>query len=366
MKKAVNILLWVIAIGIIVGAAVVMIKKSQKKSDRYEIVKPEKGDINIFSISTGSIVPRKEVEIKPQVSGIVDKLMFEPGAIVKKGDIICRVKVVPDIATLNSAEAQVRQAKIQEKDTKRDYERQQALYEKKVVSLETYQKSEIAFDMAVQQRKAAEEAVEIIRDGVAQSNKGSTNTNIRATISGMILDIPVEEGNNVIMSNNFNDGTTVAIIADMNDMIYEGNIDETEVGKLKSGMKMELSVGALNNETFDAELEYISPKGESVSGAVMFEIKAKVVLKEDQFIRAGYSANGKVIVRTLEDVLSIPEGVVSYEADSSYVEVLKSDEDGLQSFDKRNIKLGESDGINVEVLSGVKEDEQLKGNIILE
>ncbi|MFV0507523.1 MAG: efflux RND transporter periplasmic adaptor subunit [Bacteroidales bacterium] len=366
MKKALNVLAWLFAVGIIVGALAVMIKKSQKSKDKYELVQAERRDINIFSVSTGSIIPRKEVEIKPQVSGIIEKLMFEPGTIVQKGDILCRVKIVPDIASLNSAQAQVRQAKIKEKDTKIDFDRQQQLYQKKVVALDIYQKAESAYDMAVQQRKAAEEAVEIIRDGVAQSNKGSTNTNIRATISGMILDIPVEEGNNVIMSNNFNDGTTVAIIADMNDMIYQGNIDETEIGKLKTGMKMELSVGALNNETFDAQLEYISPKGNSVSGAVMFEIKAKVVLKEEQFIRAGYSANGKVMVRTLKNVLSVPEGIVSYEADSTFVEVLDSKTAEEQTFDKRKIELGESDGINVQVLSGLEENEQLKANIILE
>lgn len=357
MKKGLHIMLIVIISAAALGTIWYLYQKSQPKEIVYKIEKPFISDIVKKAVATGSVVPRKEIEIKPQVSGIVDEVYLEAGAMVKRGDIIAKVKIIPDMVNLNSAESRVNRSKINFKDAKIDFERKSKLLDKKVIPYEEYQKSKMAFDKAKEEVNAAENNLELVKNGVTKKSKNATNTLIRSTIDGMILDIPIEQGNSVIQSNTFNDGTTIAVVADMNDMIFEGNVDETEVGKIKEGMHIILTIGAIDNEKFDAYLEYISPKGKEENGAIQFEIKANVKLKDDQFIRAGYSANASITLEKHAQVLVIKESLLTFKNDTAFVELQTEP----QMFKKKMIKVGLSDGVNIEVLEGLTKEDELKG-----
>jgi HlyD family secretion protein len=264
--------------------------------------------------------------------------------------------------SLNAAESRVNQSQLNYENEKLKYYRQKLLYEKKVISESDFQNAELAFKSAREEIEAAKNNLEIIKEGVSKKAESVSNTLIRSTISGMILDIPIKEGNSVIQSNNFNDGTTIAIIADMNDMIFEGKVDETEVGKIIEGMPLKLTIGAIENQEYDANLEYISPKGVEQNGAIQFDIKAKVKLKQDQFIRSGYSANADIELERRDSVMTIQEGRITFSSDTAFVEILTSDSITIpQVFEKRKIEIGLSDGINIEVVSGLVWEDQLKG-----
>ena len=360
MKKFFKILGIVLLIGLFLGTFYFLYAKSKKKPVIYRTETPKVETITKKTVATGSVVPRKEIEIKPQVSGIIDEVFLEAGQMVKNGDIIARVKIIPDMVSLNNAKSRVNQAQINYEDAKIDYDRQHDLYEKKVIPYEEYQKAQLAFNTAREELSAAENNLELIKEGVTKKSETATNTLIRSTIDGMVLDIPVEVGNSVIQANTFNDGTTIAIVADMTDMIFEGKVDETEVGKIKEGMDIILTIGAIEDEKFDAVLRYLSPKGVEENGAVQFEIKADVNLKKDQFIRAGYSANASIVLEQKDSVMSIPEGLLKFENDSSYVEI----EVDSQKFEKRFVEVGLSDGINIEVLNGLTFDDRIKAEKI--
>ena len=357
MKKFFKIFGFVLLGVIFLGTLGFLYQKSQAKPETFKDETPVITNIIQKTVATGSVVPRKEVEVKPQVSGIIQRLYVQAGDTVKEGDILAKVKIIPDMVNLNAAEARVTKAKISFEDAKLDYDRQSKLFEKQVVSREDYQKSKLTYDGAKAEVEAAENNLDLIRKGVTKSSEKTTNTLIRATITGMVLDVPVKVGNSVIQSNTFNDGTTIATLADMNDMIFDGKVDETEVGKIREGMPIELTIGAIENEKFDATLEYISPKGEEENGAIQFEIKAKVNLKKDQFIRAGYSANADIVLARRDSVLAIPEGLLHFDNDSAYVEV----ETKPQQYEKRYVKTGLSDGINIEIKKGITKDDHLKG-----
>jgi len=330
--------------------------KNKKKPILYETKTAFKANIIKKTVATGSIVPRKEIEIKPQVSGIIEKIFIEPGVSVKKGDLIARVKIIPDMVNLNEAESRLNKAKINLDDAKTVYDRQKKVYEQGVIPLADFQKYKVTYDNALEEVETAENNLQLIREGVNKKMGTATNTLIRSTIDGMVLNVPVEEGNSVIQSNNFNAGTTIAYVADMGEMIFKGKVDETEVGQLKTGMKLILTIGAIESEKFDAEMEYISPKGVAENGAIQFEIKAKMQLKKNSFIRSGYSANADIVLDRRDSVLAVPESLVIFKSDSTYVEIEKVP----QIFEKRLIKTGLSDGINIEVLSGLKKAEKIK------
>ncbi len=313
------------------------------------------------TVATGSVVPRKEIEIKPQVSGIIDELYVEAGDRIQKGQTIAKIKIIPDMVTLNSAETRVNRAKLDFEDAQVDYDRQQKLFDKSVISYEEFKNAKLAYDSSKEELSAAENNLELIKNGVTKKAESATNTLVRSTIDGMVLDVPVEVGNSVIQSNTFNDGTTIASVADMKDIIFEGKVDETEVGKIKEGMPIELEIGAIEKEKFEAVLEYISPKGKEENGAIQFEIKANVQLKEGQFIRAGYSANANIVLDKKDNVLVIPEGLLKFEDEKSYVEVMTNVD---QQFEKRFVKTGLSDGINIEITEGLKTDDKVKGDKI--
>jgi HlyD family secretion protein len=262
--------------------------------------------------------------------------------------------------TLNSAESRLNRAKINMEDAKIDFDRQQKLFDDEVISYQDYKNSKVAYDSAKEELSAAENNLELVKNGVLKKAETATNTLVRSTIDGMVLDVPIKVGNSVIQSNTFNDGTTIATVANMQDMIFEGKVDETEVGKIKVGMPIDLEIGAIEKDKFAATLEYISPKGLEENGAIQFEIKADVELKSNQFIRAGYSANANIVLERKDSVMVIPEGMLKFENDSAYVEVLTNAEENL--YEKRKVKTGLSDGINIEIVEGLTKDDQVKGD----
>jgi len=360
LRKIFKIFGLIILAAVFIGTLVFLYQKSQKKPDVYEIQTAKITNIVKKTVATGSVIPRKEIEIKPQVSGIVEEIFIVAGQKIKEGDVLARVKIIPDMVNLNAAESRVNRAKLNLEDARIDFDRQTVLFGKQVISKEEFQKAKLAFNSAKEEMEAADNNLELIRKGVTKSSATTTNTLIRSTIQGMVLDVPVKEGFSVIQANTFNAGTTIAIIADMNDMIFQGKVDETEVGKIKEGMNIELTIGAIESEKFNAELKYIAPKGAVDNGAIQFDIKADVKLKENQFIRSGYSANANIVLEKRDSVLAIPEGLLKFEKDSAFVEV----ESLPQKFDKRFVKTGISDGINIEILSGITKTDRLKGLLV--
>lgn len=359
-KKVVKIIGLTLLLAVFIGTLVFLYKKSQPKIEIFEIQKVQVRNIIKKTVATGSVIPRKEIEIKPQVSGIVEKIFIEAGQKIKNGDVIARVKIIPDMVNLNNAESRVNRAKLTLEDSRIDFDRQTTLFGKQVTSKEEFQKAKLTFNSAKEESEAAENNLELIRKGVTKNSAKTTNTLIRSTIEGMVLDVPVKEGFSVIQANTFNAGTTIGIIADMNDMIFQGKVDETEVGKIKEGMNIELTIGAIATEKFNAVLKYIAPKGLIDNGAIQFDIKADVKLNENQFIRSGYSANANIVLEKRDSVLSIPEGLLKFEKDTAFVEI----ETTPQKFEKRVVKTGISDGINMEIISGLSKSDRLKGAVV--
>ncbi len=361
MKKVFRIIGIVVLVAIFGGTLFFLYNKSKKKPDVFEIKSPFVSNVISKTVATGSVVPRFEIEIKPQVSGIIDELFVQAGDRITKGQVVARIKIIPDMVNLNAAENRVNRAKISYEDAQVDFDRQQKLFDKNVISYDDYKTAKVKYDSAKEELTAAENNLELIKNGVTKKAETATNTLVRSNNDGMVLDVPVEVGNSVIQSNTFNDGTTIALVANMQDMIFKGKVDETEVGKIKEGMPIELEIGAIDKEKFDAILAYISPKGKEENGAIQFEIKADVKLKEGQFIRAGYSANANIVLERKDSVMVIPEGMLKFENDSSYVEIQVGQE---QKFEKRFVKTGISDGINIEITEGLKKDDKVKGDKI--
>lgn len=356
MKKFIRVFLLIALVGGFLATLWYLYSKSQEDPIVYETATATKENIIQKTVATGKVIPREEVEIKPQVSGIIDELFVEPGDVVAKGDLIAKVEVIPDMVSLNSAENRVNVAQINFENAELDYNRQKNLYNQQVISAQAYQEAERSFENAKAELQAAKDNLDIIREGATQRSGSTSLTLIRSTVDGMVLDVPVKKGNQVIESNTFNDGTTVASVANMEDMIFEGLIDESEVGKLQTGMELLISVGAIQNNNFAANLEYIAPKGTEENGAIQFQIKAEVQLDSSQFIRAGYSANADIVLAKRDSVLTIEEGLLQYDGDQPYVEV----ETSPQMYERRGVELGLSDGLKVEVLSGVTETDRIK------
>lgn len=358
MKKVFRIIGIVLLIGAVIATFVFLWKKSQPEKEVFETVSPSIQTIEKKTLATGKIQPRDEVSIKPQISGIIVSLEKEAGEIVKKGDIIAKVRVVPEMGALNNAETNLKKSKIALEKAQIDYNRQETLYKKGVVSQSDFEDTEVNLKNAKENLIDAQNSYDIIKDGITKNSANSSNTLIRATVDGTILDVPEKVGNSVIQSNTFNDGTTIATIANMGDMLFVGKIDETEVGKLKPNMPIKLLIGALEGRMFDANLEYIAPKGTEENGAVMFEIKAAVKIPDDVFIRAGYSANAQIVLAKSDSVMSIPESALKFSGDSTYVEV-RSTKDTLL-FEKRPVVIGLSDGLNIEIKQGLKMKDIIK------
>lgn len=358
MKKVITIIVLLLIVVLFGGSLFYLYQKNQESPEVYKTDEPTTETIVKKTMATGTLIPREEVEVKPNISGVVDKLFVKPGDNVEIGDMIAQLKVVPNITNLNSAKNQVRQSNINLANEKKVFNRQKELYEKGVISENDFDLAKNVYDNALQTLKAAEENLEIIETGTTQDAGNAATTEIKARISGMILDVPVEIGNQVIEANNFNEGTTIAMIAKTDDMIFKGKVDESEVGKIKEGLPLEITVGAIEDKTFNASLDYISPKGTEENGAVQFDIEGTLKLTDSIFIRAGLSANASIILERSQDVLAISESLVQFEKETNdpYVEV----EVGEQKFEKRMVELGLSDGINVEVKSGVNKGDKIK------
>lgn len=360
MKKYLKVIIAAIVVLIFIGTFVFLYEKSKPQPVVYDEFTPKVTDISKTTVITGSIEPRDEVEVKPQISGIITEIYKEAGEMVKSGEVIAKVKVIPDMGQLSSAESRVRLAEINLKQAKVNYDREKQLYDKQLVSAEEYDNVRQALDQAREEKTAAIDALEVVRDGVSRSNASASSTLIRSTISGLILDVPVKVGNSVILSNTFNDGTTIATVADMSDLIFKGNIDETEVGQLVTGMPMRITIGALQNLKFDASLEYISPKATDNNGANQFEIKAAVTVPQGNAIRSGYSANAEIELASAKGVLTVPESAIEFSGNDTYVYVIKGSGDD-KTYERRKVATGLSDGINIEIKSGLKKSEKVRG-----
>ena len=360
MKKFLKITLLVLLAAGIIGTFVFLWMKSRPKVVVYETVTAEVADLQKTTVATGKVEPRDEILIKPQISGIIDEVYKEAGQSIRKGEVIAKVKVIPELGQVNSAESRVRLAEINEKQAQTDFDRTEKLFKDKLISREDFEKSEVALKQSHVEVQTAKDALEIIKEGITKNSASLSSTLIRSTIDGLILDVPVKAGNSVIMSNTFNDGTTIATVANMNDLIFKGKIDETEVGRIHEGMPVKLTIGALQNLTFDATLEYISPKGVEENGANQFEIKAAVSVPDSVQIRSGYSANAEIVLQRAQQALAVPESVIEFSGDSTFVYIM-TDSIPEQKFQRKSVIAGMSDGIKIEIKSGVTAKDKIRG-----
>ena len=350
-----------LAIGLMILGAVFatlyFIKTNSKPLVEYKTQSPKTQNIEKKTVVTGTVIPEDEVEIKPQISGIIEKLFVEEGDLVTNGDLLAKVKVVPNEQSLNTAKGRLSNTLILLKNAEVEFNRNQSLFEKEIISQQQFDNVKLSFDQAKQNVINARTDLQIIKLG---STGGSSiaNTNIRATVAGTILEIPVKEGDQVIESNTFNAGTTIATIADLNKMIFEGKVDEADVAKLIIGMPLKVSLGAVQDKEFDAQLKFIAPKGNEEQGTVQFKIEGDVYLDNSVFIRAGYSANASLVLEKKDSVMCISEALLQFDkiTNDPYVEI-KNDKG---KFERKNIDLGISDGINVEVVKGLSKEDQIK------
>lgn len=349
MKKFAKILMWIIVGVLFLGTFIYLIANSRPKKDTYQLVNPSNETIERTTVLTGKIEPRDEIEIKPQISGIISEILVEPGDQVTNGQIIAKIKVIPDATQLSSAENRIRVAQISLEQSRLTFERTKALYEKKYESREKYETDLAAYNRAKEEVDQAKDQLRIVREGVSAFDTQGSNTLIRSTVTGLVLEVPVKVGSSVIQSNTFNDGTTIAKIADMTDLIFKGKIDETEVDKLSEGMPVTISVGAIQGSSYPAVIEKIAPIATDENGTNTFEVKAALSGEDVRNLRAGYSANATVTLERVENVLSVPENVIEYQADSTFVYVLKSAEGEDQDFRRVNVVTGLSDGMKVEL-----------------
>ncbi len=355
MKRVIPI---VIGIGILAAFAWTLIflyQKSQAKAVVFDTAKPFMSDVVKKTVATGAIVPRQEIEIKPRVSGVIDALEVEPGEIVKKGQVLARIKLIPDVVTLNAAQSRINSARISFQNARRERDRYKKLLTQAAISDTEFRGYQLSFRLKQQELTAAVNNLQLLKKGAARGSSNVSNV-VTSTVDGMVLAVPVKVGASVIQSNNFNAGTTIAIVANMKDMLFQGLVDESEVGKIKVGMALDIRIGAVESMRFPGTLEYIAPKGVEKEGAIQFEIKAAVKLKENIFIRAGYSANADIVLDRRDKVMVINEGLLQFDKGKPYVEV----EVGEQQFERRDVKVGLSDGIKIEILSGIDKDTKIK------
>lgn len=359
MKRILLIALGLIMLVLFVGTLVFLYQRSRVQPIDYEARQPFVTDIINKAVATGAVMPREEVAIKPRVSGLVDELFVEPGERVEENDLLARIRIVPDMLNLSNADARLAEARIRLQQALRDLERNRALFEQDLIPESSLNELETTYETARAEVDAAEDSLAVIQEGARRQSAQTANTLIRAAISGMVLEVPVKVGNSVIEVNNFNEGTTIASIANMDEMVFEGYVDESEVGKLEEGMDLELTVGALEDQRFHATLEYISPKGveeEEEGGAIQFEIRAATELEPGVFLRANYSATADVILDRRQDVLAIEESWLQFDGDQPYVEVRTAD----GSWERRDVEVGLSDGLQIEIVSGLSADARVK------
>lgn len=365
MKRYTKIIVAALVALVFLGTFIFLYVKSLPKEEVYEEFQPQVMDLSKSTVITGKIEPRDEVNVKPQISGIITDIYKVAGENVTAGEVIAKVKVIPDMGQLSSAQSRLRLADVNLKQAQVDHEREKMLFDKGLVSADEYDKVHQALKQAQEEKKAATDNLQVVRDGVSASNASASSTLIRSTISGVILDIPVKVGNSVILSNTFNDGTTIASVADMRDLIFRGNIDETEVGRLREGMLMKITIGALQDLRFDAHLEYISPKATETNGANQFEVKAAVSVPQGSSLRSGYSANAEIELQSAKGVLCVPESAIEFEGEDTYVYVVKG-EGSNKKYERKKVVTGLSDGVNIEIRSGLQKADKVRGPKVVE
>lgn len=351
MKKFFKIFLWVIVGLIFIGTFFYLYRNSKEKKDEYYVIYPSVETIEKSSVLTGKVEPRDEIDIKPQISGIISEILVEPGDHVNYGDIIARIKVIPEEAQLSSAQNRVAVAETSLAEARQNFERTQMLYAKKYESLEKFEADRAAYERARLELGQAHDQLTIVRDGVSAANAQGSNTLVRATVTGVVLEVPVKVGSSVIQANTFNDGTTIAKIADMSDMIFKGKVDETEVDLHCEGMSVKISVGAIAGSEYQAVIEKIAPMATDDNGANTFEVKAALKVNGDNKLRAGYSANASVVLERAEKTIAVPESAVEYDGDKAYVYVV-TDSISPQKFRREEFTAGLSDGLMVQVKGG--------------
>lgn len=338
-------------------------KQSQPAVTVYELQQPEVRTLQKKTLATGKVEPRDEVNVKPQIQGIITELYRKAGDRVQAGDPIAKVAVIPDMNSLAQAQSQVRTTQLTLEETEREFKRVEQLYNKGVTSREEYEQSQNQLAKAQESAKAAQDGLDIVTQGISKRAGKINTTIVTSTVSGTILDVPVKIGTSVINANSYNEGTTVATVADMSDIIFRGRIDETEVGRLHEGMPINLSIGAVQDVTLPAYLEYIAPKGTESNGAILFEIKAAAHIPDSVVVRAGYSANAEIILEERQDVLSVSEAAIEFSGDSTFVYRLTSSESAVpQQFERIPVSVGMSDGMFIEIKNGVTNDMKLRGN----
>ena len=363
MKKGLKILLIVLFVVAVIAAIFYMYKTSTSENANFETTEVLQRDISTKAVATGAVKPREVIEIKPNISGVISEIHVEEGETVEKGALIATLRVIPNVSSLNAAQQQINSARITLNNEQIQFNRTKSLYDQGVLPKQDYDNALASYQMAQQNLKAAQSDYKIAQTGIAPGLEKYATIQIRATISGMILSIPVEIGNTVQEINNFSVGTTIATMADVNQMIFEGNVDEADVGKLKEGMKMTITIGALPDEQFEGVLKYISPSGVDTSGIVQFEIKADVNLKKDIFLRANYSANAEVMLSEAKNVVAIESAHIQYDdKGKAFVEILKP---GTEKYDqpvyqKKMLEIGISDGVYTEIKSGIKKGDKVK------
>ncbi|MBQ9476529.1 MAG: efflux RND transporter periplasmic adaptor subunit [Bacteroidales bacterium] len=362
MKRFVKYIIFALIAVLFIGTFLFLYRKSRPEVLRYEELTATVMNIDRATVVTGKVEPRNEVNVKPQINGIIAELYKEAGQQVKEGEVIAKLRVIPDMQSLSSAQSRVRLSEINLRQAQTNYDREKALYDKQLVSAEEYDQVSQALQQAKEEYAGAKDALEVIRDGVSSTNATGSSTLVRSTITGLILDIPVKVGNSVIQANTMNDGTTVATVADMSDLIFDGNVDETEVGSLSEGTPMKITIGALPDYHSEATLEYISPKAVENNGAKQFEIKAALQGSSSYTIRSGYSANAEIVLETVENVLSIPESALEFDGDRTFV--MRKGDDG--KYVRTEVTTGLSDGVNIEIKSGLSEGDIVRGQLIID
>lgn len=358
MKRLVPLFLGGLVLLAFLATLVFLVYKAREKPVVYETAQPYVTDIVKKTVATGAIVPRNEVIIKPRVSGIIDAIAVEPGQIVAAGDLIAVIRIIPDLRTLAAAESAVQTSRIGREVAEEELRRAESLFASSAISSAELEQRRADAALAREEHAAAVKTLRIVREG--QAGGASVSTHVTSTVEGMVLSVDVEEGQSVTETNTFSEGTTIATVADMRDMIFEGQVDESEVGKIREGMELVVTVGALGDQRFRGTLEYISPKGVLLEGAVQFEIEAALEPVEDTFIRAGSSANAAIVLDRREQVLAVKESVLKFEEGEPYVEI----EVGPQTFERRDIEVGLSDGIQIEVVSGLETDDRVKAGVV--
>lgn len=355
MKRVAWFFILIMVALVFAGTLVFLYRKSHQSNIVYQLDTPARMTLVRKTVAVGKVIPRREIEVKSQVSGVVDKLFVTAGQTVKKGQIIARISLRPNMLSLSSSESQLKTARINLRNQALDLERYKKLAAQGLISESQYNQYAMNYDVQKEAVDSAQDSVLLLRTGATRNSDKVSNL-IPATIDGMVLDVPNKEGSFIVETSTFQSGTSLATLADMQDMIFEGLVDESEVGKLREGMELVLNVGALEGKPFTARLEYIAPKGVTDQGTIKFTIRAAVKLRNELFLRSNYSANADIVLDKKENVLAINEGDLIVEDNATFIEV----ESAPQSFVKREIKTGISDGINIEVISGLRPDEKVK------